>query len=74
MLFCIFLIRRVQNQLDDEGESGSEDRVIPASYLDRFAAGMTGAATIDEIAGAGHLAELDQPDALAERVMAFLDA
>ncbi|MCZ6896045.1 MAG: alpha/beta fold hydrolase [Gammaproteobacteria bacterium] len=53
---------------------GSEDRVMPASYLDRFARGVPGGATIDEIAGAGHLAELDQPDTVAERVLAFLDA
>lgn len=51
---------------------GSEDRVIPASYLDRFAAGISGSASIREIPGAGHLAELDAPDAVARCVLDFV--
>lgn len=52
---------------------GSEDKVMPASYLDRFATGINGRAVVREIAGAGHLAELDQPDAVAAAVREFLE-
>jgi pimeloyl-ACP methyl ester carboxylesterase len=52
---------------------GSVDRVMPASYLDRFATGVSGRAMVREIAGAGHLAELDQPDAVASAVREFLE-
>jgi pimeloyl-ACP methyl ester carboxylesterase len=37
------------------------------------AADLEGATTIEAIAGAGHLAELDAPDAVAEHVLAFLE-
>ena len=52
---------------------GSLDRVIPASYLDHFATGVSGRATVAEIPGAGHLADLDQPDAVAHAVRTFLE-
>jgi len=52
---------------------GSVDRVMPGSYLDRFATGISGRAVVREIAGAGHLAELDQPDAVASAVREFLE-
>lgn len=51
---------------------GAEDRVIPASYLARMAEGVRGTVAMDTIAAAGHLAELDQPAAVAARVRAFL--
>ena len=51
---------------------GSEDRIVPASYAKRFAAGIAGKTEIRSIAGAGHRADLDAPDATAEAVLAFL--
>lgn len=52
---------------------GAADRVMPASYLDRFRAGVSGEARIGAIAGAGHLAELDRPDAVAAVIFDFLE-
>jgi len=51
---------------------GADDRVIPASYLDRFADKLGGRVVNQTIAGAGHVIELDQPDALARQINAFL--
>lgn len=51
---------------------GEEDRVVPKSYAARFAAAIDGATRTEFIAEAGHLADLDQPDAVAARVLAFL--
>lgn len=51
---------------------GSEDRIVPASYAKRFAAGIAGTAEIRSIPGAGHRVDLDAPDAAAEAVLAFL--
>lgn len=48
---------------------GEHDRVHPRSYADRFAEGIAGRTEIQVIAGAGHLAELDQPDAVAKAVL-----
>jgi len=51
---------------------GGEDRVIPPSYAKRFAAALGGWVEVREIAGAGHLAELDQPEAVAAAIDGFL--
>jgi pimeloyl-ACP methyl ester carboxylesterase len=51
---------------------GSEDRIVPASYAKRFAAGIRGNTEVRSIAGAGHRADLDAPDATAEAVLRFL--
>ena len=51
---------------------GSEDRIVPPSYAKRFAAGLSGWVEVREIAGAGHVAEIDDPDAVAEAVLAFV--
>jgi pimeloyl-ACP methyl ester carboxylesterase len=51
---------------------GAEDRVIPASYMDAFRDGAAGETTIETIAGAGQLAELDQPQAVADAVRGFI--
>jgi pimeloyl-ACP methyl ester carboxylesterase len=51
---------------------GAEDRVIPAAYQERLAAGIAGSVRTSVVAGAGHLVELDQPDELARQVRAFL--
>jgi pimeloyl-ACP methyl ester carboxylesterase len=51
---------------------GGEDRIVPPSYAKRFAAGLSGWVEVRELAGAGHLAELDQPDAAAAAILSFL--
>ena len=51
---------------------GSDDRVIPASYSKRFAAGISGWVEARSIPGAGHVAEVDQPEAVADAVLEFL--
>ena len=49
---------------------GSQDRVLPPSYLGHFAASL-GGARCDEIEDAGHLAYLDQPRACADAIARF---
>ena len=51
---------------------GSEDRLLPPSYAKRFASALGGWVEVREIADAGHLAELDQPDAVAAAILGFL--
>ena len=51
---------------------GDEDRVLPASYNERFAQALAGPVRSATIAEAGHLPELDAPDALARQINAFL--
>ncbi len=48
---------------------GAEDRVMPRSYADRFAAAIAGRTEILTIPGAGHLAELDKPDEVASAIL-----
>jgi pimeloyl-ACP methyl ester carboxylesterase len=48
---------------------GEQDRVVPRSYADRFAATIAGRAEIATVAGAGHLAELDKPDEVAAAIL-----
>ena len=48
---------------------GEADRVMPRSYADKIAKAIHSGAKITTIAGAGHLAELDQPDAVAKAVL-----
>ena len=52
---------------------GDGDRVIPPSCARRFADGIAGAVEQQVIRGAGHLVDLDEPDALAVAVLRFLD-
>ena len=52
---------------------GEADRVVPFGYARRYAAALGGEARIERVPGAGHLAELDAPDEVARRVLAFLD-
>jgi pimeloyl-ACP methyl ester carboxylesterase len=51
---------------------GEDDAVIPASYAKRFANEILGPTTLATIPGAGHLAEIDAPDQVAEAVLEFL--
>lgn len=50
---------------------GAEDRVVPQGYAAVFAGGIRGACETRIIPGAGHLADLDAPEALAEAVAGF---
>jgi pimeloyl-ACP methyl ester carboxylesterase len=51
---------------------GAEDRIMPPSYAQRFAKGITGKSEVKVIPGAGHLAELDKPDEVAAAILAWM--
>ncbi|HTQ34925.1 MAG TPA: alpha/beta hydrolase [Stellaceae bacterium] len=51
---------------------GSEDKLMPRSYADKFAAGIKGKTEIAVIQGAGHLAELDKPAETAAAVLGWI--
>ncbi len=51
---------------------GENDAVLPPSYAKKFAERIDGATRSATIAGAGHLAYLDQPDTVAKAVLAHL--
>lgn len=48
---------------------GEQDRVMPRRYAERFARGLGGPQALRLIPGAGHLAELDQPEATARAIL-----
>jgi pimeloyl-ACP methyl ester carboxylesterase len=48
---------------------GEDDRIIPRGYRDRFVAAISGPTEVATIPGAGHLAELDKPDAVAAAIL-----
>ncbi len=48
---------------------GEQDRVMPRSYAGKMAKATKGKSEIKTIAGAGHLAELDQPEAVADAIL-----
>lgn len=52
---------------------GEFDQVVPARYAEHFARGIGGDATIQQIDGAGHTAELDRPQQVAQAIADFLD-
>ena len=53
---------------------GDRDALLPPGYADKFAQGINkginGAARVETVKNAGHLAYLDQPDAVARAVLA----
>jgi pimeloyl-ACP methyl ester carboxylesterase len=51
---------------------GAEDRLVPPSYAKRVADAIRGLVEIRQIPGAGHMAELDAPEAVADAVRGFL--
>ncbi len=51
---------------------GAADGIMPRSYADRFAKGIAGETKIVEIAGAGHLAELDKPAEVAAAITSWM--
>jgi pimeloyl-ACP methyl ester carboxylesterase len=52
---------------------GEQDRVMPKGYAARIAGAIKGPTTTTVIPAAGHLAELDQPDAVAAAVLDWVD-
>jgi pimeloyl-ACP methyl ester carboxylesterase len=52
---------------------GDADKVMSRSQMERLAQGIGPTCRFRVIAGAGHLAELDEPDAVLEAVASFLD-
>jgi pimeloyl-ACP methyl ester carboxylesterase len=50
---------------------GEDDRLVPRAYADEFARRLDGA-RIEVVAGAGHAPDLEQPEATARLVQAFL--
>ena len=48
---------------------GEQDQIMPRSYADRFAKGISGPARVRTIPGAGHLAELDRPAEVAAAIL-----
>ena len=48
---------------------GAEDRILPRSYAGRFAERISAQTELRVIEGAGHLAELDQPEAVASAIL-----
>ena len=51
---------------------GEADKVLPPSYAKKVASGLNGASRVQTIPDAGHLAYLDQPEAVAKAVLAHL--
>lgn len=51
---------------------GSEDRLLPLAYADLFAERIRAGKEVRVIAGAGHLAELDQPVETAQTILDWL--
>jgi pimeloyl-ACP methyl ester carboxylesterase len=50
---------------------GEYDRIMPRSYAAKFARGISGRSETRIIPGAGHLAELDQPAAVAAAILGW---
>ena len=51
---------------------GEQDKVQPPAYAEALRDGIAGPVTVRTIAAAGHMAELDQPDAVAAAAGRFL--
>lgn len=51
---------------------GASDRVMPRSYAHRLASGIGNNSRVQMVDGAGHLAELDQPEIVARAVLDFM--
>lgn len=50
---------------------GEQDRIMPRSYAETFAQGITGPTEVRIIQGAGHLAEMDKPAEVAGAIVGF---
>jgi pimeloyl-ACP methyl ester carboxylesterase len=53
---------------------GEHDRILPRSYAARLAKGIPARTKTEIISGAGHLAELDCPDAVATAILGWTSA
>ncbi len=53
---------------------GEKDKVLPRSYADTFKSAIRGPCEIHIVEGAGHLAELDQPEKVAQHISAWFAA
>ena len=51
---------------------GEQDRIMPRSYAARIARALGGPNEIRTIPGAGHLAELDRPDMVADAILSWV--
>ena len=51
---------------------GEHDRILPKSYAGTIAKAIGARSELRIIAAAGHLAELDQPDAVAAAILGFM--
>ncbi len=51
---------------------GEQDRIMPRGYVETFRAKIKGKTELRVIPGAGHLAELDQPDATAKAITEWM--
>ncbi|MFC7543590.1 alpha/beta fold hydrolase [Siccirubricoccus deserti] len=51
---------------------GEQDRIMPRSYAARIASALAGPTETRIIPRAGHLAELDQPDAVAGAILSWV--
>lgn len=51
---------------------GSKDQIIPKSYITKFADQIGGHAVSIEIANAGHLSEIDEPEEIVNLIIKFL--
>jgi pimeloyl-ACP methyl ester carboxylesterase len=51
---------------------GEQDRLLPRSYANAIAGAVGARAEVRLIAGAGHLAEIDEPDAVAAAILDFV--
>ena len=51
---------------------GEKDHFVPRSHGEAYAAGLPGAGKLKVIAGAGHAAQFENPDAVAEVMLELL--
>ena len=51
---------------------GEADALLPRGYARKFASGIGKSARVETVTGAGHLAYLDQPDAVSKAALAHL--
>ena len=51
---------------------GDQDKVVPPSYAQIFSKAIVGKTKVKKIKSAGHMAEFDQPKAVAKAVVEFL--
>jgi pimeloyl-ACP methyl ester carboxylesterase len=51
---------------------GENDKLVPPSYARRFSEGMSGPSRIEIVKGAGHLANVDAPEAVASLILDFV--